>query len=29
MNFDPFYAAFGIKEGDKMFIKPSERAKIW
>ena len=29
MNFAPFYAAFGIKEGDKMFITPTERAKIW
>jgi putative endopeptidase len=28
-NFDPFYAAFGIKEGDKMYIKPEDRARIW
>jgi putative endopeptidase len=28
-NFDPFYAAFGVKEGDKMFIKPGQRARIW
>ena len=28
-NFDPFYAAFNIKEGDKMYIKPEDRAKIW
>ena len=28
-NFDPFYTAFGIKEGDKMYIKPENRAKIW
>jgi putative endopeptidase len=28
-NFDPFYAAFGVKEGDKMYIKPEDRAKIW
>ncbi|MEI7964736.1 MAG: M13 family metallopeptidase [Chitinophagaceae bacterium] len=28
-NFDPFYAAFGVKEGDKMYIKPENRAKIW
>lgn len=28
-NFDPFYAAFAVKEGDKMYIKPEERAKIW
>lgn len=29
MNFDPFYKAFDVKEGDKMYIKPEERAKIW
>ncbi|MDX1939848.1 MAG: M13 family metallopeptidase, partial [Saprospiraceae bacterium] len=28
-NFEPFYAAFGVKEGDKMYRAPSERAKIW
>jgi putative endopeptidase len=28
-NFAPFYAAFGIKEGDKMYIKPEDRARIW
>jgi putative endopeptidase len=28
-NFDPFYAAFGIKEGDKLYIAPENRAKIW
>jgi putative endopeptidase len=28
-NFDPFYAAFGLKEGDKMYLKPEQRAKIW
>lgn len=28
-NFDPFYAAFGVKEGDKMYLKPEDRAKIW
>lgn len=28
-NFDPFYAAFGVKEGDKMYIKPENRAHIW
>lgn len=28
-NFDPFYAAFNVKEGDKMYIQPGERAKIW
>lgn len=28
-NFAPFYEAFGLKEGDKMFVKPDSRAKIW
>ena len=28
-NFDPFYSAFNVKEGDKMYLKPEERAKIW
>lgn len=28
-NFDPFYAAFDVKEGDKMYLKPEQRAKIW
>jgi putative endopeptidase len=29
MNFPPFYAAFGIKEGDKMWKSDSERIRIW
>ncbi len=29
MNFDPFYKAFNVKEGDKMYLKPADRAKIW
>jgi putative endopeptidase len=24
-----FFAAFSIKEGDPMYRKPEERAKIW
>jgi putative endopeptidase len=28
-NFDPFYAAFDVKEGDKLYIKPEDRARIW
>jgi putative endopeptidase len=28
-NFDPFYTAFAVKEGDKMYIKPEDRARIW
>jgi len=29
VNFQPFYDAFGIKEGDKMWVKPELRARIW
>ena len=29
VNFQPFYDAFGIKEGDPMWRKPELRAKIW
>jgi putative endopeptidase len=28
-NLQEFYEAFGIKEGDPMWMKPDERAKIW
>jgi putative endopeptidase len=28
-NFDPFVAAFGIREGDGMWIPPAERVSIW
>ncbi|MEP6674402.1 MAG: M13 family metallopeptidase [Ferruginibacter sp.] len=28
-NFQPFYTTFNIGEGDKMYIKPEDRAKIW
>ena len=28
-NVDAFYEAFDIKEGDKMYIAPEERVKIW
>jgi putative endopeptidase len=28
-NMDAWYTAFGVKEGDKLFIKPEERVKIW
>lgn len=27
--FEPFYKAFSIKEGDKMFIPVDKRAKVW
>lgn len=29
VNFQPFYDAFGIKEGDPMWVAPEKRAKIW
>ena len=28
-NVDEFYTAFNIVEGDKMYLKPEERVKIW
>ncbi|WP_298222289.1 M13 family metallopeptidase [Flavobacterium sp.] len=28
-NVDAFYKAFNIKEGDKMYIAPEKRVKIW
>lgn len=28
-NFEPFYKAFNVKEGDKMYRPDAERAKIW
>ncbi len=28
-NFEPFYEAFDVKEGDKMYRPESERVKIW
>lgn len=29
LNIDAFYEAFSIKEGDKMYIKPEDRVRIW
>lgn len=29
VHFDPFYAAFNVKEGDSMYITPGNRARIW
>jgi putative endopeptidase len=29
VNMDAWYAAFGIKEGDKLYKKPEDRIKIW
>jgi endothelin-converting enzyme len=28
-NIPAFYTAFGVKEGDKMYIAPEKRVKIW
>jgi putative endopeptidase len=28
-NVEYFYQAFNIKEGDKLFVKPEQRVKIW
>ncbi len=28
-NIPEFYDAFGVKEGDKLFLAPGERVKIW
>lgn len=28
-NLEIFYKAFGIKEGDKMYLKPKDRVNIW
>ena len=28
-NVPEFYAAFGVKEGDKLFLSPDKRIKIW
>ncbi|QSB27389.1 M13 family metallopeptidase [Flavobacterium sp. CLA17] len=28
-NIDAFYDAFGIKKGDKMYVEPEKRVKIW
>lgn len=29
MNFTPFYTAFDLKEGDKMFVPEEQRIRIW
>jgi putative endopeptidase len=28
-NFDPWYQAFNVKPGDKLYRKPEERVKFW
>jgi predicted metalloendopeptidase len=29
MNQAPFYSAFGIKQGDKMYLAPEQRVTLW
>jgi len=28
-NFDPWYAAFDVKPGDKMYLPPEQRVHVW
>jgi len=28
-NVPEFYELFGVKEGDNLYLAPSERVKIW
>lgn len=28
-NFAPWYEAFGVQEGDRMYLAPDLRANIW
>jgi putative endopeptidase len=28
-NFDPWYKAFNVKPGDKMYLPPEQRVRIW
>jgi predicted metalloendopeptidase len=28
-NLDAWYAAYGVKEGDKLYLPPAERVSIW
>ena len=28
-NFDPWYAAFGVKPGDRLYLPPEQRVHIW
>ena len=28
-NEDPWYAAFGVKPADKMYLAPDKRVKVW
>jgi len=28
-NLDAWYAAFGVKPGDKLYVPPEKRVRIW
>jgi endothelin-converting enzyme/putative endopeptidase len=28
-NFDPWYAAFNVKPGDKLYLAPEDRVRVW
>ena len=28
-NFDPWYAAFNVKPGDKLYLPPEQRVRVW
>jgi putative endopeptidase len=28
-NIDAFYASFGVKPGDAMYVAPEQRVRIW
>jgi putative endopeptidase len=28
-NLDPWYSAFGVKEGQKLYLAPDKRVKVW
>ena len=28
-NFDPWYKAFDVKPGDKLYLAPEDRVRIW
>ncbi|MEO6379050.1 MAG: M13-type metalloendopeptidase, partial [Caulobacteraceae bacterium] len=28
-NIDDWYAAFGVKAGEKLYLAPKDRARIW
>ncbi len=28
-NLDPWYAAFNVKPGDKLYLAPEKRVKVW